>query len=49
MVTRGARGSDLEAFVVPESTMEKGTIMHGPALETDIGVASQDDIDALFD
>lgn len=41
--------SDLEAFVAPESTMEKGTIMHGPALETDIGVASQDDIDALFD
>jgi chemotaxis protein CheZ len=40
---------DLEAFVAPESTMEKGTVMHGPALDSDIDVASQDDIDALFD
>jgi len=41
--------SDLEAFVIPESTRPEGTDMHGPALEDDINVASQDDIDALFD
>ncbi len=40
--------SDLEAFVVPQSTREEGTVMHGPALDDDVGVASQDDIDALF-
>lgn len=39
---------DLEAFVAPGSQVEDGTVMHGPALSTDIGVASQDDIDALF-
>jgi chemotaxis protein CheZ len=41
--------SDLEAFVAPVSTREQGTTMHGPALDSDIDVASQDDIDALFD
>jgi len=40
---------DLEAFVVKEQGEEDGTMMHGPALEADTGVASQDDIDALFD
>jgi len=40
---------DLEAFVVKEAGEEDGTVMHGPALESDVGVASQDDIDALFD
>lgn len=40
---------DLEAFVVKDSGEEDGTAMHGPALAVDIGVASQDDIDALFD
>ncbi|MCT8970417.1 protein phosphatase CheZ [Microbaculum marinisediminis] len=47
--TMMALWSDLEAFVLPQSTRDEGTIMHGPALEDDSGVASQDDIDALFD
>jgi chemotaxis protein CheZ len=40
---------DLEAFVAPDNVVEDGTVMHGPALQSDTGVASQDDIDALFD
>jgi chemotaxis protein CheZ len=47
--TMMALWSDLEAFVAPESTREAGTVMHGPAMEDEIGTASQDDIDALFD
>ena len=40
--------ADVEADKLPEREGD-AALLNGPALETDLNVASQDDIDALFD